>query len=308
MLIVVGLGGNALAPPGEPLDAKLMQARAEDAAVSLAALARRGDLVVTHGNGPQVRQMAIDRAASGHPAPLDELDALTEGQLGYLIGQAIGNELPDRQVVSVLTRVVVDLEDPAFANPTKPVGPLLRDGAVSVPGWQIVSLGDGLSRRVVASPEPGEIVELAAIRVLLDAGHIVVCAGGGGIPVARGNDGRLRGVDAVIDKDLTTARLAIALGADALILLTDVVAVETDYRTPQARRIHKAGVGWLRGLGLPAGSMGPKVEAACRFAESTGRLAGIGRLDLAEQVLAGSSGTLVASGEFPTRWSDPEAS
>ena len=308
-MIVVALGDNALDPPDNSPHIAARDSRIRVAAVALAALADRGKLVVTHGNGPQVGWLALDQIRRAEPDPLDVLDALTEGQLGYVISQAIGNERPARPVATLLTRVTVDGTDGAMARPSKRIGPLLSDVDARrfelELGWTVAEVTPGRWRRVVASPEPVAIVELAAISALLDTGHIVVCAGGGGIPVVRTPDGRCHGVEAVVDKDLASSLLAIELGADALVMLTDVDAVSTDFGTPQARRVHKASVAALRAMSFEAGSMAPKVEAACRFAERSGGVAGIGRLEQADELLAGRAGTLVVAGDVETRWWDP---
>jgi carbamate kinase len=216
--------------------------------------------------------------------------------IGYLLQQGLRNALPEREVATLLTQVVVDAEDPAFAAPTKPIGPVYEpaeaQAVAAARGWQIAPDGAGM-RRVVASPEPSAIVELATIRRLADAGVLVVCAGGGGVPVVRDADGSLTGVEAVVDKDLAAALLATRVGADALLLLTDVPAVEAGWGTPDARPLDAATPDELRALGLAAGSMGPKVEAASRFAEATGGRALIGALEDAAALLAGTAGTSV---------------
>jgi carbamate kinase len=304
MEVVAALGGNALLRRGEPLDADVQTANAKLAAEALAGIARRHRLVVTHGNGPQVGLLALQNEGStaSRPYPLDILDAETEGMVGYLIEQQLGNHLGPDRVASLLTQVVVDADDPAFGRPTKPIGPVYDEAtarALAVErSWTVAP--DGTSwRRVVPSPQPRTIVELRAIRVLVDAGVTVVCTGGGGIPVVASGPG-YRGVEAVIDKDLSAALLATELGADALLLLTDVDAVYAAYGTPEARPIRRATPAELRALDLPAGSMGPKVEAVCRFVESGGRLAAIGSLADAEALLAGEAGTVVAEVPNPT--------
>jgi carbamate kinase len=296
MRVVVALGGNALLRRGEAPEAALQLRRVEQAASSLAAIAGGHELVVTHGNGPQVGLLALQAAAYGEvaPYPLDVLGAETEGMIGYLLAQGLRNELAGREVVTVLTQVVVDPADPAFAAPTKPIGMVYDEreaGRLAAERSWVLARDGGGFRRVVASPEPLEIVELGAIRTLLDAGTIVVCAGGGGIPVAR--NGRLGGVEAVIDKDKAAALLAEELGADALLLLTDVDGVQRDWGTPGATTVRSAAVGELRAQTFAPGSMGPKVEAACRFVERTGGRAAIGALEDAAAVLEGSAGTTV---------------
>jgi carbamate kinase len=291
--IVAALGGNALARRGEALDVTTQRANVARAAAALATLARSHQLVVTHGNGPQVGLLALQSEACAEtpPYPLDVLDAESAGMIGYLIEQALRAQLPGRDVATLLTQVQVDPADPAFDHPVKAIGPgcdeAQADRLKGERGWRFVRDGSRY-RRAVASPEPLRVLELHAIELLLDAGAIVVCAGGGGIPVCLDEGGAIRGVEAVIDKDLASALLARHLHADALLLLTDVDAVLWDGAplreiTPQA----------LRGMQFEAGTMQPKVEAACRFVESGGRFAGIGRLENAAALLAGASGTRV---------------
>ena len=301
MRVVAALGGNALLRRGEPADAETQRHNVELAVRSLAGLAEQHELVVTHGNGPQVGLLALQAEAYREvPAyPLDVLGAESEGMIGYLLEQGLDNELPGREVCTLLTQVIVDPRDAAFAHPTKPVGPVY-DAAVASRladerGWAVARDGDGW-RRVVPSPEPLRIVELSAIRLLVDAGVIVVCVGGGGVPVVSNGDGGLRGVEAVVDKDLAGAMLARALGADALLLLTDVPAVELDHGTPVARPLRHATPEQLRQLDLAAGSMGPKAEAAARFVEASGGMAAIGALEDAVAMLVGDAGTLVRPG------------
>ncbi len=304
MRLVVALGGNALLRPGEAPTVANQRARLEAAADGLAGLARGNHLIITHGNGPQLGWLALQSVAlgSGTQVPLDVLDAETEGLLGYLIVEALQRRLPDRQIVALLTRVEVDRADPAFAQPLKPVGP--HYGATeaaqlaSAHGWTFAQTAAG-ARRVVSSPEPLAVLERPAIQCLLDAGAVVICAGGGGIPVARDAQGRYAGVEAVIDKDLASALLARELAADALLLLTDVAAVQTGWGTPAARALGHLDVASLRALDFArefaAGSMRPKVEAACRFVETGGKFAAIGRLEDAILLAAGRAGTVLAA-------------
>jgi carbamate kinase len=296
--IVVALGGNALLERGEAPDADIQEGHVRRAAEALAPLEGDHDLIITHGNGPQVGVLALESAADpalSRPYPFDALGAETQGMIGNWLLDAIERAMPGHRAACLLTRTVVDAGDPAFANPTKFVGPIYAEDvakALAVErGWEVRQ--DGMSwRRVVPSPEPQEIVEIDDIHLLVNHGSVVVCAGGGGIPVVREADG-LRGVEAVIDKDLTAALLAESLGADVLLLLTDVAAVELDYGTPDARPIGSISVDELRAMHFPAGSMGPKVEAACRFVERTGGTAAIGRLGDATQLLSGTTGTIV---------------
>jgi carbamate kinase len=295
--VVIALGGNALLKRGEPPDVGRQRANLEAAADVLAEVARDHRLVITHGNGPQVGVLALQSEASPTPSPLDVLGAETEGMIGYLIEQALGNRLPGRSVATLLTQVVVDAGDPAFAAPTKPIGPIYAEddarALAAERGWTVAP--DGASyRRVVASPQPLDIVELGTIRLLLDADVTVVCAGGGGVPVVKDAGGRLHGVEAVIDKDLSAALLAERLGASMLVMLTDVDAVVAGWGTADAVPIRATDPVALRALRFAAGSMGPKVEAACRFVEATGAVAAIGSLADAASVVRGSAGTLVA--------------
>jgi carbamate kinase len=297
--IVVALGGNALLRRGERPDAEPQRRNVLHAALALAPLARDHQLIVTHGNGPQVGVLAMESAADPmltRPFPLDPLGAETQGLIGYWLTQSLHNVLPGRCVVALLTQCVVDRSDAAFEHPTKFVGPTYDEAAAAqlaeLRNWVVARDGDAW-RRVVPSPEPREVVEEDVIRRLTDSGVLVVCAGGGGVPVMRHPDGTLEGVEAVIDKDLTAALLAERLGADALLLLTDVAAVETNYGRPDSSPIASASAVDLRARGFAAGSMGPKVEAACRFAERTGGVAAIGSLTDAVGVLTGTSGTRV---------------
>jgi carbamate kinase len=298
MRIVVALGGNALLQRGQPADAAVQRHNVTTAVEALAELAAEHEVVVTHGNGPQVGLLALQGEAylKVRPYPLDVLGAESEGMIGYLLEQELVNVLGGRPVATLLTQVIVDADDPAFAHPTELIGPVYdRENAellVAERGWRIAQDGP-YWRRVVPSPAPRSIVELPTIRFLVEAGVLVVCVGGGGIPVVVDRDGRLRGVEAVIDKDRAASLLARGLGADALLLLTDVAAVERDHGTPRAAPISEATADELLALELPAGSMGPKVEAAAWFAQETGNRAAIGSLAEAAAMLAGRSGTTV---------------
>jgi carbamate kinase len=301
MRIVVALGGNALLRRGERPDAEPQRRNVLRAADALAPLAQHHEVIVTHGNGPQVGVLAMESADDpmlSQPFPLDPLGAETQGLIGYWLVQGLHNALPGREVVAVLTQCVVDSADPAFTRSTKFVGPSYDEPTARALAderdWSIAPDG-AVWRRVVPSPEPCEIVEAPSIRRLVEAGVLVVCAGGGGVPVVRGTDGALAGVEAVIDKDFTAALLAETLGAHALLLLTDVAAVETAFGSPDSRPIRSATTTELRTHGFPAGSMGPKVEAACRFAERTGGVAAIGALTEAVAVLEGNAGTRVVT-------------
>lgn len=300
MRLVVALGGNALLQRGERPDAEPQRRNVERAVQALAPVLAGHEVVVTHGNGPQVGVLAIESAADpqlSRPYPLDPLGAETQGLIGYWLTQSLGNAVTDRQVAALLTRTVVDADDPAFERPTKFVGPTY-DAATAhrlaaERGWTVAADGE-MWRRVVASPEPRRVVETEVVRLLVDAGVVVVCAGGGGVPVVESAPHHLEGVEAVVDKDLTSALLAEALGADALLLLTDVAGVETDFGRPGSVLLHRATPAELRAHRFPAGSMGPKVEAACRFVERTGRSAAIGALSDAAAVVAGTAGTRIS--------------
>jgi carbamate kinase len=244
--------------------------------------------------------LALQAAAYApvQPYPLDVLGAETEGMIGYLIEQELRNCLPDRQMATLLTQVEVQPDDPAFQHPTKPIGPLYQreqiDRLVAERGWLFAPDGEAY-RRVVPSPQPHRILELDTIRLLVGAGVLVICAGGGGIPVAIDSSGTISGVEAVIDKDLAAALLAIHLNADALLLLTDVDAVYADWNAPMAHPLRQVTPQQLRQYAFAPGSMAPKVEAVCQFVEATGRFAGIGRLNDAVALLAGEAGTIVRS-------------
>jgi carbamate kinase len=297
--IVAALGGNALLKRGERPDSDIQEHNVEIAIAALAPLARDHELVITHGNGPQVGVLALESASDpslSHPYPLDTLGAETQGLIGYWLVQELHNHLPDRLVTAIVTQTVVDRTDPAFDHPTKFVGPVYDEpelrSIAAERDWEIAPDGDRW-RRVVASPQPVRIVETPVIRLLLDAGAVVVCAGGGGIPVGEGAGGQLTGVEAVIDKDLTSALLAEQLGADAFLVLTDVDGVYRDFGTSHAERIAAITAADLRGLAFPTGSMGPKIDAVCRFVEGTDGFAAIGSLADAETLLDGSRGTRV---------------
>ncbi len=302
MLVVAALGGNALLRRGEPLTADSQRRNVQQAATALAAILRAGHrLVITHGNGPQVGLLALQGAAykPDEAYPLDILGAETEGMIGYLIEQELENALGhDRPVAVLLTQIVVDAADPAFAKPTKFVGPVYAEAEAralaATRGWTIAPDGDRW-RRVVASPRPQEIPDLGVLRLLLDQGVVVICAGGGGIPVLRRADGSLIGVEAVIDKDHASALLASSIRADVLLMLTDVAAVFRDFGTDRAAPVAQLTADQAGALVLPQGSMAPKVAAARDFVLGGGRLAGIGRLEDAVAILNGTAGTVVSA-------------
>lgn len=297
MLVVAALGGNALLQRGQPLTAQVQRENVKVAAKALADIVRAGHrLVITHGNGPQVGLLALQNDAykPEESYPLDVLGAQTAGMIGYLIEQELENELKHKQpIATLLTQVVVDLNDPAFAHPTKYIGPVYNqqeaEARAALSGWQIAQDGDKW-RRVVASPQPKDIPDLQVLKLLVEQNVVVVCNGGGGIPVVRRADQSLQGIEAVIDKDLSSAFLAEKLGADALLLLTDVESVYQDFGTPQARPLRKLTVAQGGRLDVPAGSMGPKIKAASSFAASGG-FSAIGRLSDALAMLSGHAGT-----------------
>ena len=301
MLVVAALGGNALLQRGQPLTADNQRANVRTASGALAEIVRAGHaLVVTHGNGPQVGLLALQGAAykPDEAFPLDVLGAETVGMIGYMIEQELENALDHAHpVATLLTQVVVHADDPAFQAPSKFIGPVYsREEAetrAAAAGWSIAQDGNKW-RRVVPSPKPQDIPDLRVLRLLLDQGVIVICTGGGGIPVLRLPDGSMTGIEAVIDKDAASALLAQRLGADALLLLTDVDAAYRDFGTDDAAPIRHLTPPEARALDLAAGSMGPKMAAAADFAEAGG-LAGIGRLEDALELLHGTAGTQVRS-------------
>lgn len=295
-LVVVALGGNALVRPGQGMTADEQRATVGRACGLLASLAgAQRPLVITHGNGPQVGMLARGEGENAS-YPLDVLDAETEGLIGYLVEQELGNRLAARQVATLLTQVEVDPHDPAFLDPVKPVGPAYDEDTArhlaDEQGWTVAERKGGW-RRLVASPKPRRIRELEAVRLLANAGVVVICAGGGGIPAVRREDGVLMGVEAVVDKDWVSALLAREMGAELLLLLTDVEAVWAHRGEPEARPIRTASPAAIKALPFEDGTMGPKVEAACEFVEVTGRPAVIGALEDAPAIAAGEAGTRI---------------
>ncbi|MFA6156464.1 carbamate kinase [Mesorhizobium sp.] len=298
MRIVVALGGNALLHRGEPMTADNQRANVHGAAAVLAELIGDGHtLIITHGNGPQVGLLALQAAASSEtPFPLDVLDAESAGMIGYVLQQELGNVVKDRLFATLLTQVKVDPRDPAFANPTKPIGAVYDEATArrlaAERGWKIAPDNDKW-RRVVPSPKPLEILEIEVLSFLIDHGVIVICGGGGGIPVVQLENGGIAGVEAVIDKDLASSLLARRLGADMLLMLTDVDAVYLGWGTADSRPLGRVLTSDIAGRDFSAGSMGPKVTAAVEFAEATGKPAAIGRLEDAARIVAGTCGTFV---------------
>jgi len=303
MRIVVALGGNALLRRSDKMTASVQRANVRIAARALAPLALEHELVLAHGNGPQVGLLALQAAAynAEEPYPLDVLGAETEGMIGYMIEQELGNLLPfEKPLATVLTMVEVDPQDPSFGDPEKFVGPCYDQETANrladEKGWVFKADGDSW-RRVVASPEPKRIFELKPIKWLLEKGTIVICAGGGGIPTAYLPDGKrtLAGIEAVIDKDFASELLARELDADLFVMATDTEGVYARWGEPDQELL-----GWvtpeeLERYDFAAGSMGPKVEAAIRFVRGTGNRAAIGRLDDIAMIAAGQAGTNVVA-------------
>ena len=308
MLVVVALGGNALLRRGEPISAERQRRNIALAADAIAEIAKEHRLVVTHGNGPQIGRLAEMRTGSRNDEafPLDVLGAESQGMIGYEIESELSARLPGREIATLLTQTVVDPNDPAFVCPTKPIGRIYTEAAArrlqADFGWTLVADGGGF-RRAVPSPVPLQIRETNAIRLLVNAGVIVICAGGGGVPVTvdKGS-GRIAGVESVIDKDRTAALLAFELGADALLILTDVPAVYTGWGTAEARAIRHATPSGLGRYRFAEGSMGPKVEAAIAFVAATGGFAGIGALSDAAGILRGERGTRIAATGAELEW------
>ena len=304
MRIVIALGGNALLKRGEPMTAAHQRANVRVAARALARVATEHELVISHGNGPQVGLLALQGEAykDVEAYPLDVLGAETQGMIGYLVEQELGNLLPfERPIATVLTMVEVDPSDPAFGDPTKFVGPIYDEATASAlaadKGWVVKPDGPHW-RRVVPSPRPRRIFEIRPMQWLLDHGAVVICAGGGGIPTMYAPDAErlLTGVEAVIDKDLASSLLARELGADLFVMATDVEAVFEDWGGPAQRRIDRITPSALDAMAFPAGSMGPKVAAATEFVAATSHRAAIGSLEQIDGLVAGTAGTQVATG------------
>ncbi|WP_166359228.1 carbamate kinase [Pseudomonas akapageensis] len=302
MRIVVALGGNALLRRGEPMTADNQRANIRIATEQIAKIHPGNELVIAHGNGPQVGLLSLQAAAytSVTPYPLDVLGAETEGMIGYIIEQELGNLLPfEVPFATLLTQVEVDGKDPAFQKPTKPIGPVYSkedaEKLAKEKGWAIAPDGDKF-RRVVASPRPKRIFEIRPITWLLEKGTVVICAGGGGIPTMYDESGKLlSGVEAVIDKDLCSALLAQELKSDLLVIATDVDAAYIDWGKPTQKAVAEAHPDELERLGFAAGSMGPKVQAACEFARNTGKVAVIGSLADIQDIVKGTKGTRVST-------------
>ena len=300
MLVVIALGGNAILQRNQPLEAHLQRENIRTAAESIAKVAKHHQVVLTHGNGPQVGLLALMNQAYKEvsPYPLDALGAQTQGMIGFMFEQELRNAMPGRKVCTVSTQTIVNTDDPAFEHPDKFVGPVYTREEAEVisdanPDWTLKADGH-YYRRVVASPQPKEILELPSLKHIVSSGDItVICGGGGGIPVTRDADNKLLGVEAVVDKDRASAVLAEGLGAEGLILLTDVPAVETDYGQPGSKKIRSATPEAFEKFPFAAGSMGPKVESVCRFVRAGGAFGAIGALDQASEIMTRDSGTFV---------------
>lgn len=301
MRIVIALGGNALLRRGEPLTAINQTQNVRIAAEQIAKVQNGNELVIAHGNGPQVGLLALQNAAytAVEAYPLDLLGAQTEGMIGYMIEQEMGNLLPQNvPLATILTQVEVDKNDPAFEHPTKPIGPVYsKEEAETLArekGWHIAPDGDKY-RRVVASPRPKRIFEIRPVKWLLEKGAVVICAGGGGIPTYYDQGNHLSGIEAVIDKDLCSALLAEQIQADMLVIATDVDAAYIDWGKPEEKAIATAHPDAMKLLPFPAGSMGPKIQAACEFAKQTGKTAIIGALADIEAIISGEAGTRIST-------------
>lgn len=301
MRVVVALGGNALLRRGERVREQVHLQHLAGATDTLAAIAGTHELIVTHGNGPQVGLLALQAEAydPDHPVPLDVLGAESEGLIGYLLARELRNRLPNRSVAALLTQVQVDVDDPAFQAPSKPIGPVYtREEAQRLEvqrGWNVGRDGDHW-RRIVPSPAPLAILEESTLRLMVEHGVVVVCAGGGGIPVVVDPNGVIRGVEAVVDKDATAALLARRLDAGGLVLLTDVEGVMEDFRSDSPRLISRMTPGEARAFDGESGSMGPKLRACADFVEGGGAFAAIGRLEDGARVVEGDAGTRIIPG------------
>ncbi|WP_367987480.1 carbamate kinase [Vibrio sp. NTOU-M3] len=293
--VVVALGGNALLRRGEPLEADVQRHNIEIAVKTISAIAQEYNVVLVHGNGPQVGLLALQglEYKKVSPYPLDVLGSETQGMIGYMLMQEFKNQMPNINVTCMLTQMTVDPSDPAFADPTKPIGPIYEEAEAREMAekyhWTVKPDGKHF-RRVVPSPQPTGIIEHDAITKLIDEGHLVICTGGGGIPVKREN-GKLVGVEAVIDKDMSAAFLAKQLDADALLILTDADAVYLDWGKPTQHALRNTNPSELAKYEFDAGSMGPKIEASCEFIKQGGKVVGIGSLEDGLRILQGTAGT-----------------
>ena len=299
MRVVIALGGNAIARRGEDMTVENQRLNLREACQTLARTADEHELVITHGNGPQVGLQALRDASytATRPYPLDVLGAETQGMIGYFIEIEMRNAMThSHKLTTILTLTVVDPADPAFSHPTKFVGPVYTDveadALAEEKGWHFAQDGENI-RRVVPSPVPQRVVQIDSVKRLLAAGHVVVSGGGGGIPVTLDDRGNMEGIEAVVDKDAATSVLAESIDADIFVMATDADAVFVDWGTPSARALSEVTTTELRSYDFVAGSMGPKVDAAVRFVEHTGRRAVIGRLSDLERLLAGTAGTTI---------------
>ncbi len=296
-ILVVALGGNALLRRGEPLEAEIQRRNVAIAAETLAALSHEWRIILVHGNGPQVGLLALQNSVDtqAKPWPLDILGAESQGMIGYMLLQALKNKLPGREISALLTQVEVDPNDDAFLKPSKFIGPVYTaaqaEALQAERSWAMKADGHYL-RRVVPSPRPLHIIERDAIYALAARGHLVICNGGGGIPVTRDGNG-FRGIEAVIDKDLSAALLACQINADALLILTDADAVYLDWGTPRQTPLRHSTPQMLSSLHFAAGSMGPKIQAVCEFVKTTGGTAGIGAMEQGVAIMHGDTGTLI---------------
>jgi carbamate kinase len=286
---------------GQPLTAENQRGNIRVAVKQLAAVHKNNQLVIAHGNGPQVGLLALMDAAytAVDPYPLDVLGAETVGMIGYMIEQELGNIIPFHDhIITVLTQVLVDQKDPAFEHPTKPVGPIYsKEEAERLKkdkGWAIAPDGDNF-RRVVPSPLPQRIIEIEVIKTLVDSGVVVICAGGGGIPTAYDDDKKLFGIEAVIDKDLASGLLSKELGAEMFVMLTDVASVYVDFGTENQKAIKAAHPDVLEKMDFAAGSMGPKVLGACQFVRETGNQSAVGQLSDLTRIITGDAGTTISN-------------
>lgn len=299
MRIVIALGGNALLKRGEPMHYEVQRANVRMACQQIAKVLPGNELIITHGNGPQVGLIALQQNAyTDVPMyPLDAIGAESVGMIGYMIARELTNVVPrSTTVTNVLTQTEIDPNDLAFKHPTKPIGPIYTkeeaERLSQTNDWTMASDNDKF-RRVVASPNPQRILGLSTLKTLIENGHLVVCCGGGGVPVYFDQKGQLIGAEAVIDKDLASSLLAISVNADLFVIATDVDGVYTDWGKPSQSLIRQIDAISLRKLTFARGSMAPKIEAACRFVGKTGKTAIIGALDQIEKVIDGKSGTLV---------------
>ncbi|AWB02632.1 carbamate kinase [Vibrio harveyi] len=294
-IIVVAVGGNALLQRGEVMSCENQQKSIAQTATSLAELSKNYRLVIVHGNGPQVGLLSLQNNAYKDcpPYPFDVLGAETQGMIGYLIQQGLNAAIEDRYTTTILTRIVVDENDPAVADPSKFIGPVYTEEQakqLAEANHWVVKPDGSHWRRVVPSPKPQEILEIKAIKDLLEKEHLIICGGGGGAPVIE-KDGAYVGFEAVIDKDMTAALIAEQIGAEHLLILTDGTHVCLNWGTPQEQKLENVAIEQMKQYSFPAGSMGPKVDACCQFVEKTGQSGHIGDLSFALEIIEGKSGT-----------------